>query len=534
MLGMEKYFNTTGPVDARYHYCLPPLQRLDMEDVLRLIAQMRYFVLHAPRQTGKTSVLLALQEYLNARGDVRALYVNVEGGQAARENMVEGIATIVRNSAAQAQDRLGDDRALILANEILAVYGPTNALSEFLRRWCNAQAKPTVLLIDEIDTLIGDTLVAVLRQLRAGYTNRPEHFPSSVILCGVRDVHDYRLQGDDGKPLVTGGSAFNISAKSLRLGNFVRQEIETLYQQHTATTGQAFVPDAIELVWQLTNGQPWLVNALANEVCFEMKAGRDRSLTISTEMIQQAKENLILRRVTHLDQLTDKLKEARVRRVIEAVLSEANSVRSIPPDDVDYVRDLGLIRTAQQIVIANPIYQEIIPRTLTYSTQLTISESSVWYVRPDHSLDMEKLLAAFQQFFRENVESWLERFDYKEAGPQLLLQAFLQRIVNGGGAIVREYGLGRGRTDLLVIWPLIPDDSPYSPNPHKQRAVIELKLLHKTLEKTISEGIVQTRTYMESCGASEGHLVVFDRTSQKPWSKKIFKRVRAGITVWGM
>jgi len=64
---------------------------------------------------------------------------------------------------------------------------------------------------------------------------------------------------------MTGGSAFNIKSKSLRLGNFNQQEVEVLLHEHTTETGQIFEPDAIELIWTLTNGQPWLINALANE-----------------------------------------------------------------------------------------------------------------------------------------------------------------------------------------------------------------------------------------------------------------------------
>ena len=191
-------------------------------------------------------------------------------------------------------------------------------------------------------------------------------------------------------------------------------------------------------------------------------------------MIQQAKENLILRRVTHLDQLADKLKEPRVRRVVEAILVGEQAADAIPQDDVSYVRDLGLIRTEGQLTIANPIYREVVPRELTYGTQLTIAEEPAWYIRPDGRLDMPKLLAAFQGFFRENFEIWVEGYQYKEAGPQLLMQAFLQRILNGGGRVDREYGLGRRRTDLLVVW-----NYPGG----VQRVVIELKLLHRTLSR---------------------------------------------------
>ncbi len=524
------------------HYCLPPLHRFDLDEVMRLIAQHRYFVLHAPRQTGKTSSLLALQDYLNATGEYRALYVNVEGAQAAREDVELGIASVVQTIARQAYYTLQDDAARSLAEKILTQYSATAALESFLAAWCESQAKPTILLIDEIDSLIGDTLIAVLRQLRSGYAQRPQRFPQSLILCGVRDVRDYRLRTDEGKAMITGGSAFNINAKSLRLGNFTQTEVVTLYQQHTETTGQQFTQEALDLAWHLTNGQPWLVNALAYESCFEMAAGRERTTTISAEMIVAAKETLIRQRVTHLDQLTDKLREGRVRRVIEPMLDGTTDATSATEDDIDYVTDLGLIqRTVHGLQIANPIYQEVIPRALTHVTQLNLEsliQPSPWYLRADGGIDMQKLLTSFQQFFRENAESWLGRFDYQEAAPQLLLQAFLQRIVNGDGAIFREYGLGRRRTDLLIVWPLdrsaTPQQPPQQPDGQKQRIVVEVKLLYRSLDATIQLGVTQTKAYMDRCAADEGHLCIFDRSSTKSWDEKIFIREVDGISVWGL
>jgi hypothetical protein len=399
----------------------------------------------------------------------------------------------------------------------------------FLSRWCQALDKPLVLMLDEVDALVGDTLISLLRQVRAGYPKRPGQFPHSLILCGVRDIQDYRIHSGHEKTVITGGSAFNIKAKSLRLGDFSQTEVTTLLLEHTAETGQTFTPDALQLVWDMTSGQPWLVNALAYTACFESHAGRDRTQPITAELIQQAKEELILRRVTHLDQLADKLQEPRVRRVVEAILVGDRAAEAIPSDDITYARDLGLIKTEGQLTIANRIYQEVIPRELTYSTQLTISEQPAWYIRPDGRLDLPKLLQGFQQFFRENSEVWLERFDYKEAGPQLLMQAFLQRIINGGGRVDREYGLGRRRTDLLVIW-IYPGGV--------QRGVIELKLLRDSLEKTLATGLAQTWEYADRCAAEEAHLVIFDRTPDKPWAEKIFRREEQfqgrQITVWGM
>ncbi|MCX6672554.1 MAG: ATP-binding protein, partial [Methanothrix sp.] len=524
-----RFFNTAGPVNSSKHYCLPPLSRFNLPQILGLIEQEKYFVLHAPRQTGKTSCLLALMEYLNREGKYRALYANLEAAQGARENVGEAMRAILGEIAEEARILLSNDTLKNIAAAALQDQGPYNSLNYLLTRFAEDSDKPLVILMDEIDSLVGDTLISVLRQLRAGYARRPRSFPSSIVLCGVRDVRDYRIHSDRDKVVITGGSAFNIKAESLRLGNFSRSEVETLYRRHTEETGQAFEADALDKAWALTAGQPWLVNALAYETCFRMPEGLDRSMPVTCEMISRAKENMIARRETHLDQLADKLREERVRRVIEPLLAGTTKPEQPSEDDVQYVEDLGLITTKGQMRISNEIYREVIPRVLTYTTQITIAQEPAWYIQTDGRLDLSKLLEAFQQFFREHSESWLERFDYREAGPQLLMQAFLQRIVNGGGRVEREYGLGRGRTDLLVIWPFAEG---------VQRAVIELKVMHKSRARTIQEGLAQVREYVDRCGAAQAHLVVFDRTPGKPWSRKIFRKKEKGIElaigIWGM
>ncbi|MEW5767308.1 MAG: AAA-like domain-containing protein [bacterium] len=525
-----RFFNTAGPVRCEDHYCLPPLTRFDLAEILTLIDQKKYFVLHAPRQTGKTSTLLALMDYLNQEGKYSRLYFNVEMAQSAREDVSRGMRTILGKMASQARDFLRDPFLDDIWEDMLNKYGGEGALEEILRRWAQVSPNPLVLLIDEIDALIGDTLISVLRQLRAGYPNRPSLFPQSIVLCGVRDVRDYRLYSDREKAIITGGSAFNIKAKSLRLGNFDQAGIETLYAQHTQETGQQFASETLDMIWDLTQGQPWLVNALGYETCFEMTRGRERSQPITVEMVIEAKENLILRRETHLDQLADKLQEERVRCVIEPILAGGGKPDRLSEDDVQYVEDLGLISTRGQLRIANRIYQEVIPRALTYTTQLTISQEPSWYIRAeDGRLDADKLLVAFQQFFRQHSKHWVERFDYKEPGPQLLLQAFLQRIVNSGGRIEREYGLGHLRTDLLLIWPY-PGGV--------QQIVIELKLVNGSLSSTIGKGLQQTWEYADRCGTDEAHLVIFDRDKSKTWEEKIFSRQETyrgkQIKIWGM
>ena len=528
-------FNTEGPVRPEKHYCIPPLARVDLDNILGLIRDDRYFVLHAPRQTGKTSVLLALRDTLNRSGKYNCVYVNIEVGQAGREDTARSMRAVLGRIASRAR-MSGDGFLEEVWTDILARHGPDDALCEALTRWAEAGSKPLVLLIDEIDALVGDTLLSVLRQLRSGYDLRPDGFPQSIVLCGVRDVRDHRIRSGSRNEVVAGGSAFNIKAESLRLGDFTEAETRNLLLQHTIESGQPFTQEALDTVWEQTQGQPWLVNALCGKAC---RAGPDPSHPVGREEILNAQEHLILSGQTHLDQLADKLREDRVRRVIGPLLS-GDQEHSFSSRDIEYVRDLGLIARDPPLRIANPIYAETVPRELTRAVQEGLVQEMSWYVDSDGMLDMDGLLAAFQAFHREHSEHWLGRFDYREAGPQLLLQAFLQRVVNGGGRIEREYGLGRGRTDLMVAWSRPPAAGSGGVPGNDIRFVIECKVLHRRdgIEGTVRKGIEQTYRYMDRCRAQTGHLVIFDPDGDRSWEDKVFRREefhrKHRIVVWGM
>ncbi|MDP7316772.1 MAG: AAA-like domain-containing protein [SAR324 cluster bacterium] len=544
-----KFFNTAGPIKPELHYHIPSLERVDWEEIQVLIATQKYFLLHAPRQTGKTSVLLEMMSALNAQGRYHALYVNIEAAQAVRNDADKGMRIVCEAIAASARVYRVESRLREVVRSLLEHEQPQGALTQLLAQWAELSEKPVVLFLDEVDALVGDTLISLLRQIRAGYAQRPQAFPQSLVLCGLRDIQDYRIHRSDGE-VITGGSAFNIKAKSLRLGNFSEAEVRRLFEQHTAATGQVFNEAIFAELWEDTCGQPWLVNALGHELTWEDRSARDRSIPISLEQYWAARERLIESRATHLDQLADKLQEPRVHRVVAPLLHGDADQLEAGAQDFQYVIDLGLIeRTVnKQVRISNRIYQEIIPRELNSAAQsMMVVPETPWFVDPDGCLNFHKLLEAFQQFFRENSESWLERFDYKEAGPQLLMQAFLQRVINGGGRISREYGLGRRRTDLAIEWPLqrLPSSSERGagvegePNWHGpvQRIVIELKLLRGSLESVIAQGLEQTADYADQFGADESHLVIFNRDPDVSWDKKIWQRSETYETrtlgVWG-
>ena len=531
-----RYFNTEGPVVPDEHYCIPPFDRVEFEEILGLIEQKRYFVLHAPRQTGKTSMLEALAERLNAEGRYLCLYIDVQPAQTARSDVAAAMAAVLDELTECAFETFGDKSVQVLRDDVLADRSPHMALNLVLRRWAASIAKPLVLLVDEIDSMMGDALISMLRQLRSGYRLRPTRFPQSVILCGVRDVRDYRIFSDQSQTYTSGGSAFNIKAKSLRLGDFSEAHVRALLAQHTAETGQAFEPNAINRVWELTLGQPWLVCALAKRACFEERSGFDRSRAITEIDIENARETLILEGVTHLDELGTKLQEDCVRRVIEPTLADNDKPIDLAEDDLAYVLDVGLVRDEGEPQIANPIYREVIPRQLTHGVQRTIVRRAASFVDSAGAFDATKLMKDFQSYFRRHSESWGMEADYKEASAQLLLHAFLQKIFNGGGRIEREYAMGRGRTDLLLLWP----QGGHWGRGQVGKHVIECKVLRprRGLRATVLQGVIQTAWYMDRCAADSGHLLVFDQRPGRSWEDRIFRRnERAGdtvVTVWGM
>lgn len=421
---MQKTFCIAGPIVESYHYFVP--HRLNWDELNKYIELMYYFVLHAPRQSGKTTAVEEYIRHINGHGKYAALYMNIEAAQAARDNVELALTTIVKILARKIAQSFENTQPIIDKLNLLIKDRPItlDLLHEALSAWAGFSQKPVVLFIDEIDSLIGDSLLAVLRQIRAGFNERPHRFPQSICLVGLHDIRNYRIWSREHGIYVSTLSPFNIKAESLVLSNFSFDEVRSLYNQHTEATGQQFTVEAIEYAFYLTEGQPWLVNALAYEACF--RDAIDRSQLITKEIIEKAKIQLILRRDTHLDSLIDKLNDERVRPIIDAIISGQSPFTGFKPDDVNYVADLGLIKR-NSFTIANPIYQEIIPRELTWTTQQRIQAKAAFFINTNGTLNMHKLMHNFTLFFRQNFGVWLKDFEYKESGPHLLLMAFLQR-----------------------------------------------------------------------------------------------------------
>lgn len=489
---MTRWFNTAGPCKPEIHYTLPSLERLP--SVARIIDQQGYFVIHAPRQTGKTTAMLTLAQQLTAQGRYAALMVSAEVGAAYSQSPDEAAVAVLR--------AWSDAATFWLPAELHPPdWSDCASIGQALKLWASQCARPIVLFIDEIDALQDDALVSVLRQLRDGYPRRPRGFPQSLALIGLRDVRDYKVAAGGSRRLGT-ASPFNIKVESLTLRNFTQSEVASLYGQHTAETGQVFTPEALQLAFDLTQGQPWLVNALARQMVEVLVP--DSSVALTSEHVEQAKEILIQRQDTHLDSLAERLREPRVRAIIEPMLA-GQELGEVPNEDIQFVLDLGLCVMSPQggLAIANPIYREVLPRVLAVTPMASLPQIAPTWLTPSGELDVEALLEAFLQFWRQHGEPLLRSASYHEIAPHLVLMAFLHRVINGGGTLEREYALGSGRMDLCLRYGMIT-------------LGIELKVWRDGRPDPLASGLTQLDAYLNRLGTAFGWLIIFDRRSGLP------------------
>ena len=497
---------------------LPAVPRLP--DVQALIDGKKYFLIHAPRQSGKTTSVKSYVRKINDDGIYYALYCSLEPLVVATDRAdamslfracfdialeASTIGAHIGLSAEAFWEELESEPGF----EDFSVKSCLGSLSEKLDR-------DLVVFFDEADALYGLPLLDFLTQLRIGFTIREKaSFPRSIALIGMVSSMDYNTCIWPLSEILGSGTPFNIIHKALTLADFTLEEVKALYEQHTEATGQAFEGDAIECAWYWSEGQPWLVNALACEAVEELLA-RDYSQAVTARHIDQAADNIMRRREVHLDSLMARLKEPRVRRLIEPMLSLseegglAGGFQADPgtlDDDERYCLDRGLLKQDGRLRPANPIYATRISSHFNSGVRYFVHDVAGKWTR-GRSLDMTGLLKGFQGFWAEKADKYKPCLMFPEAGPHCLLTAYLESAAGGGGAIViPEFARRLGYIDIRVKYA-------------GRNYPIELRL--SDVQESLATSERQLLGYMERWSADEGWLVAFDRKSNKSWKENIF------------
>ncbi|MDR1313243.1 MAG: ATP-binding protein [Deltaproteobacteria bacterium] len=298
-----------------------------------------YFVLHAPRQSGKTTCLQALTKKINSEGRYYAINCSLEFLRNTNDpSTAMKYVVDLLNSEIEASDMAEISRLAYAFDGKPSMNSTVSMVRYLLRSLCQSLDRELVVFFDEADCIPEDPLVLFLAQIRTGYLARSvsesTKFPRSMALVGMRDISDYLYMVRPEAKSTGLASPFNVKKKSLTLSNFSLEEINSLYSQHTAETGQFFEPTAVERAWYWTDGQPWLVNAIADDVVVR-QFKKDYSKVITRKDIDQAAGFLILQKETHFDSLLERLKEPRVRSVIYISGNLLATERSIPEHNIN-------------------------------------------------------------------------------------------------------------------------------------------------------------------------------------------------------
>lgn len=253
---------------------------------------------------------------------------------------------------------------------------------------------------------------------------------------------------------------------------------------------------------------------------------------VTAAHVDEAKERVILARPTHLDSLAARLNEERVRRFVEPIIAGDLVLSDTAyDDDASYVRDLGLISREDPPAIANPIYRDIIIRVLSQGARASVLADPRSFILDGGRLDFRRLLEEFASWWKQYGEILVKGEAYHEVAPQLVFLAFLTRIVNGGRFVDCEYGVGRGRIDVLARMPYTDADGKRA----VQREAVEIKVRRARKADPLTEGLAQLDGYLDRLSLDTGTLLIFDRrpeaAGQPPDPRFSQEQTPAGRTV---
>ncbi|MDR2522357.1 MAG: ATP-binding protein [Synergistaceae bacterium] len=521
-----RYFNIAGPNKEEQNFGLDPLKRVDIRMIESFIARGRHFLLCSPRQSGKTTFLLAFKKKLNAERAYRCLYCNVEAAQAAGGDSERGIRLLLNRIAQEAAQEFQDPRLYQNYHAILERTGPDGAILAVFERWLSEEQPPKpplVLMLDGIDLLSGRTLTSILRQLRVGQGSAPRLFPQSVILSAVRDIRDADVNVGSGE-FLTGRSGTDIREPSVTLYDFTRAELKELCDQHTAETGQVFQEGVYPRLYALSGGRPWLVNALLCEALYEMNYAANPSKPITAAILEAAKDHFIARQDAYLDQLATKLSSPQVREVLFPILSGTVWKKKPPQDVLEYLKDLELIKKfSSGWSLTNAIAKELIPRVLgrDMRDELLYVVERGRFIKPDKRLNLLSAIAFYQTLYRDRCMEWETRYDLKGAFPQILLQAFLLVVLGDRGRMECECMLASGRVDIGVSW-FYPVQSG---EPREERFIIRLQIFDNSQSQgdATRSGAALTAEFAHQRQAHEAFLLLLDESSGRTWYDRLYQ-----------
>jgi DNA polymerase III delta prime subunit len=489
---MSRRFNTAGPNDPARHHTIAALSRVP--GVREIIEQGSYFLLYGPRGIGKTTALLDLAAELNRERNYIAAVLSLEPGAAMGSIDAAELAML---------DSWRYDLAAYLPADVSVPRWPEappgNRIGAALSAFAAEAPRPLVIFLDGLDALSREVRTSLVRQIRAGKPRRPRGFPWSIGIASLRDPRDHESQGPSSSS--SPASSRGLEGEVIALPPLNRAQVGTLLEALHERTGGEVLAGAIDRAFELTQGNPYLVNALAHRLV-ETFEGRKEPITAVE--IERARDLVLERRGGLIDEIAERMQDQKLKTLLEQIAVGSARDRDLSPDELRVAMDLGVVKRAAdgRPVLANPIWLNLVGRLMPNSVRSVFPTGQPTWVTPEGRLDPDRLLEAFLDFWRKHGDALFSSAPYGELSP-LVLTAFLNRVIKSGGLIEREYALGRGRMDVCI-------------RQGGMSLALVVKVRRDREPENTAEGLAQLDDALAKLTIDKGWLVVFDRRKGLP------------------
>jgi hypothetical protein len=385
---------------------------------------------------------------------------------------------------------------------------PGNRIGAALSAWAQESPRPLAVFLDGLDRLPPDVRSTIMLQIRAGAPRRPRAFPWSLGLTALCDPRfDSWGSGSPDSALRPKPRAEEpithptLDGESLFLPALRRADVATIFCELKGETGVEVLSGAVDRAFELTQGHPFLVSALAQRIA-ERGSAALGAAPIAAADVDRARDIMLDRRGGLLDEICGIIRDARGRPSLEAILM--GEARAPSGRDVRAALDIGLLRCDQdeRMSIANPIFLELVARNMPGAVRSVFPPGKPPWVDADGKLHQKRLLEELLGFWRRYGDALFSNTHYTELSP-LVLTAFLQRVVSSGGMIEREYALGRGRMDVCI-------------RQGGEVLALVVKVWRDRDPDPLPEGLTQVDEALARLGVGAGWLILFDRRMGLP------------------
>lgn len=510
---MGRYFNTEGHCMPDVHYMV----RLDdrLERIRRLyVDRGKYFVINRGRQYGKTTTLVALEEYL--KRDYIVLFMDFQKmSTAAFENENRFAVSFAGNLVGileEYPERVNKTTLQRVQKAAAAQQFDLNELFVQLCHICGAVEKPIVLMIDEVDSAANHQVsLDFLAQLRGYYLERRKKpIFHSVVLAGVYDVKNFKLKirTEENHKY---NSPWNIAARFQIDMSFSVEQIERMLQEYEEDmrTGMD-IENVSKCIYEYTSGYPYLVSVVCKFLDEEIPGaeGYEQLKDVWTrEGVGEAVKVLLRENNPLFDSMVNQLDAYKdLRRMIEEILYQGKQIPFSPyAKEVNLGVMFGFLKDENgHVVVANRIFEMGLLNL--FMTEEAVGSEAFRYGERDKNvflkggrlnmdLVLERFVVHYHDIYGDNDEKFVEEYGRK------FFLLYLKPIINGvGNYYVEARTRDARRTDVIVDY-------------QGEQFVVELKIWHGN--EYNERGEEQLADYLDYFHQKKGYMLSFNFDQKK-------------------